>query len=441
MGADLSSGRNRKYKRMLFWGSVLLLFLTVCFFALLGWILSWKVLGWVILVVLALILLPLAVCALIPFHPEDVILTQGDEALGDLDRRLLKLALDEGTTQEDIDAFVKDWDIEAAPIRSVMLVAYIMKTRPDLEFPATISPRLKGVLSFCRFQNLKREAHFRKVSSALSAEGIPSLVMKGGAMKVYRPDFPRWMNDIDMLVPASEYERAVDIAVSMGYGRIMVSDHSVDLHLEGSDEGLLDIHKHLEMFTGKEEALNDALFSRALKRNVFSGEGLVPCPEDMVFIALVNLYKNLAKNQTPESSLTTFFDIKYLIARKPDFDWSIVKDSAKRTGTEFQIYYSVVFLSSIIPDVFPPMLTESDLSDKEFENQLVDFLFKRDVLSKARDSFSQTSVGASFQKDYNPIVFMWVSLVSLLKRVFSIRAVKKTLLILRYRLLSNVNLS
>ena len=87
------------------------------------------------------------------------------------------------------------------------------------------------------------------------------------------------------------------------------------------------------------------------------------------------------------------------------------------------------------------MLTESDLSDKEFENQLVDFLFKRDVLSKARDSFSQTSVGASFQKDYNPIVFMWVSLVSLLKRVFSIRAVKKTLLILRYRLLSNVNLS
>ena len=441
MGADLSSGRNRKYKRMLLLGFVFLLFLTVCFFALLGWILSWKVLGWVILVMLALLLLPLVVCALIPFHPEDVILTQGNEALGDLDRRLLKLALDEGTTQEDIDAFVKDWDIEAAPIRSVMLVAYIMKTRPDLEFPATISPRLKGVLSFCRFQNLKREAHFRKVSSALSAEGIPSLVMKGGAMKVYRPDFPRWMNDIDMLVPASEYERAVDIAVSMGYGRIMVTDHSVDLHLEGSDEGLLDIHKHLEMFTGKEEALNDALFSRALKRNVFSGEGLVPCPEDMVFIALVNLYKNLAKNQTPESSLTTFFDIKYLIARKPDFDWSLVKDSAKKTGTEFQIYYSVVFLSSIIPDAFPPMLTESDLSDKEFENQLVDFLFKRDVLSKARDSFSQTSVGASFQKDFNPIVFMWVSLVSLLKRVFSIRAVKKTLLILRYRLLSNVNLS
>ena len=441
MGADLSSGRNRKYKRMLLLGFVFLLFLTVCFFALLGWILSWKVLGWVILVVLALLLLPLAVCALIPFHPEDVILTQGDEALGDLDRRLLKLALDEGTTQEDIDAFVKDWDIEAAPIRSVMLMAYIMKTRPDLEFPATISPRLKGVLSFCRFQNLKREAHLSKVGKALNKEGIPFAILKGGAMKVYRPDFPRWMNDIDIIVPESFYRRVVDIVMALGYDKPMVTDHSVDLHLPGSDEGLLDIHDRLEMFTGKEEAFNDGLFVRSQEVPMFSVTGLLPSPEDMVFIALVNLYKNLAKNQTPESSLTTFFDMKYLIARKPDFDWSIVKDNAKKTGTEFQIYYSVVFLSSIIPDAFPPMLTESDLSDKEFENQLVDFLFKRDVLSKARDSFSQTSVGASFQKDYNPIVFMWVSLVSLLKRVFSIRAVKKTLLILRYRLLSNVNLS
>jgi len=428
MGVDLSSGRDKKYMRMLFWGSVLLFFLTVCFFALLGWILSWKVLGWVILVMLALLLLPLAVCALIPFHPEDVILTQGDEALGDLDRRLLKLALDEGTTQGDIDAFVKDWDIEAAPIRSVMLVAYIMKTRPDLEFPATISPRLKGVLSFCRFQNLKREAHFRKVSSALSAEGIPSLVMKGGAMKVYRPDFPRWMNDIDMLVPASEYERAVDIAVSMGYGRIMVSDHSVDLHLEGSDEGLLDIHKHLEMFTGKEEALNDALFSRALKRNVFSGEGLVPCPEDMVFIALVNLYKNLAKNQTPESSLTTFFDIKYLVGLDPDFDLEVIKEDAKLTGSGFQVMYAIKVVESVVPGIFPHGWAGLiEVPEKEFKKQLIDFLFRRDVLSCSRDSVAGTKVGESLQKDWNIFVFAWAALVEGAKKVLDITPVKYSL--------------
>ena len=161
----------------------------------------------------------------------------------------------------------------------------------------------------------------------------------------------------------------------------------------------------------------------------------------MVFIAFVNLYKNLAKNQTPESIITTFFDMKYLISLKPGFDWEIVKDSARKTGTEFQVYYSVVFLSSIIPNVFPVKLLEPDLSDKELENQLLDFLFRRDVVSEARDSLSRTSVGASLQKGYNPIVFMWVSFVSLLKRVFSNRLIKKTLLVFRYRVLPNFKLS
>ncbi|MBO6248764.1 MAG: nucleotidyltransferase family protein [Bacteroidales bacterium] len=427
MGTDLSSKHNRKYKRMLVLGGLIILCIFACVFALLFTFVPWKVMMWILASLLAITALVVIVCSFIPIRFDDVIAEQASGALGDLDRRLLRLALDSGSSQRDLDAFIKDWEIEAAPIRSVLLVAYIMKTRPDLVFPASVTPRLNGVLSFCRFQNLKKEAHFCKVASALSREGIPSLILKGGAMKVYRPDFPRWMNDIDMMVPADDYERAVDIAVSLGYSRLMVTDHSVDLHEADSEEGLLDIHKHLEMFTGKEESLNEGLFSRASERKVFSAQGLVPSPEDMVFVALVNLYKNLAKNQTPESSLTTFFDIKYLVGLKKDFDMGIVKENARLSDAGFQVMYATRVVESVVPGMFPEgwdsMMT---VSDGHFKEDLVDFLFRRDVLAASRDSFSSTKVGESLKTDWNVFVFIWVAFVEAVKKLLSSTRVKYT---------------
>ena len=437
MGADLGSKRNRKYKQMLILGGLLILCFVACLIALLCVLVPWRVLVWILAIVVALVLITVGLCSLIPFHPDKVVASHGDKALGDLDRRLLRMALDEGTSQADLDDFTKDWDIEAAPIRSVLLVAYLMKTRPDLRFPDSITPRLNGVLSFCRFQNLKREAHYCKVASALEKEGIQSLILKGGAMKVYRPDFPRWMNDIDALVPASGFEKAVDIAVSLGYNRIMVTDHSVDLHEEGSGDGLLDIHKHLEMFTGEEEKLNEGLFARAINRKVFSINGLVPCQEDMVFIALVNLYKNLAKNQTPESSLTTFFDLRYLIGSKPDFDMRIVREDARLSGGEFQVVYASKVVESVVPGIFPDGWTGLfDVPEKSFKKQLIDFLFRRDVLSSSRDSFAETKVGASVKNDWNVFVFIWAAFVEIVKRILSPSALKYSIWVIHQNILS-----
>ena len=238
-------------------------------------------------------------------------------------------------------------------------------------------------------------------------------------MKVYRPELPRWMNDIDMLVPSDDYDRAVDIAVSLGYSSSMCTDHSVDLHHPDSDEGLLDIHKHLEMFTGKEEALNEGLFARSSSRHFFMTDGRVPSPEDMVFISLVNLYKNLAKKQTPESSLTTFYDLKYLTRLNPVFDWEVVKNNCELSDASFQVIFSSMIVESVVTDVFPEGWRSSmPISDKEFKKQLVDFLFRKDVLSSSRDSFGETAVGQSLSNDWNILVFMWVAFVEFIKKAF-----------------------
>ena len=358
------------------------------------------------------------------------------EILDPLDRRLLTLALSERIDQEALEAFLRDWDIEKAPIKSVMLMAYLMKTHEEVRFPADITPRLNGVLSFCRFQNLKRCAHLSKVGAALNGVGIPFAILKGGAMKVYRPDFPRWMNDIDILVPEDRYKEAVDLGVKLGYRKSADTDHSVDLHLPDSGEGLIDIHKKLETVNGKEDKLNPGLFSRAERREMFSVQGLLPCPEDMVFVLLFELFKNCARNEQQESKLMAFFDIKYLVGLKPDFDWEIVLDNAAKTSTMFQVWFSASVLSQIVPDVFPEDLRvriADDLGKKEFEKQTVDFLFKRDVLTSTREKFQETAVGRHVLHDYNPLVFVWVGFVNVMKGIFKSTTVKRIILEIRHR--------
>ena len=433
MGADIVSERNKSYRRAAIMGGLLLLLVLSALIVLLFVLVPVKVLAWVGLCLLATVVILLVASSMIPINIEKIISEQAENVIDYQDKRLLELALDERLSQDDLYDFAKDWDIETAPIKSVLLMAYLMKTRPELRFPPAIVPRLNGVLSFCRFQNIKREAHFTKLGEALRKEGIPFAILKGGAMKVYRPDFPRWMNDIDMLVPADKYEKAVDVAISLGYDKPMATDHSVDLHLPGSDEGLIDIHKHLEMFTGNEDSLNEGLFARAELTDIFSTKGYLPSPEDMVFVALVNLYKNLAENQTQESSLTSFYDIKYLLDSKAEFDISVVKENARLTGGEFQVLFSSKLIDSVVPGLLPVGFVESlKVSDKGFKKQLIDFLFRRDVLSNARDAMKETRIGGTLQRDWNLLVFVWVNIVSILKDLFNNIALKKALLAFHY---------
>lgn len=357
------------------------------------------------------------------------------DILSPSERTILSFALSrDGITQAQLDSFLSDWDIEKAPIFNVMLLAYATARREDLVLPPSVGPRLKGVLQYCRFQNLKKEAHFNRVAKALEEAGIPALILKGGAMKVYRPDFPRWMNDIDFLVPAADYERAIGIAKGLGYGDPMATDHSMDLRIPGSGEALLDIHKQLELCTGKDEFLNEPLFRRAWKQKVFSADGLLPCPEDMVFISLVNLYKNLERRQTQESSVTTFFDIRFLVETTPSFRWEIVRENARLTGTGFQLALASRVVSGFLDNVIPEDLCLPEPGqERAYRNFIDGFLFHRDVLSTARDSFAGTRIGASLKTDYNIFSRTWSLVVKGIKRIVKIPALMRLVLRMRYK--------
>ncbi len=180
--------------------------------------------------------------------------------------------------------------------------------------------------SYYRFHNLELIAQYRKIVCRLNDIGIVPLVMKGGAMKHLRPELPRVMGDIDVLIAdKKQFKQAMDIAASMGY-TLSEARHLVDLYKAGTEQGVLDIHRYIDDCCSDYDKFNQAILSRAKEENVFGTRSLVPCNEDLVFIQLLNLGKNLAEYSSISGIMYVIFDLAYLTA-KADFDWKIVQEN------------------------------------------------------------------------------------------------------------------
>ena len=65
----------------------------------------------------------------------------------------------------------------------------------------------------------------------------------------------------------------------------------MSIHFRDSAEGMMDIHRYLDLKVGDGSVLNDDFFRRAVPAKVFGVDTLIPSREDMLFIALANLSK------------------------------------------------------------------------------------------------------------------------------------------------------
>ena len=295
----------------------------------------------------------------------------------DSDVKLFDIILKKEVSQSEFEDFIKLWDIEEEGGDKALFLSYFMKTHPDLVYPEYIEPRLKGILQYYRFKNLKLVSGFIKICNRLKEEKIDIMIVKGGAVKHYRPDFPRIMNDIDILVRnQKDYERCKEIVKDLGYS-YMQCPHSIDLHNENGVPGLLDIHYKFDMIPKDDGSLYEDIFERAHIDKVFNVDGIyVPCCEDMMFINLINLAKNLIRRTSYGSKFHSAFDCTYFAECKPDFDWNIVIQNAKKTHTENQIYIAIKYLNEVLSAEIPVIF------EKEFKRSSINYLYNKLFLAK-----------------------------------------------------------
>ena len=289
------------------------------------------------------------------------------EVVTEDDQALFNIAFSPNLSQVELDKFLNTWDIEKFGGGKALLLSYVMKLYPELKFTGYEGPRLAGLLKFFRFRNLDLIAHFTKIGRELNVKDIIPMIIKGGAMKFLRPELSRNMGDIDILLQNNnDYQCACDIAKGIGYEfDDTVTPHSVDLHVKGSEAGVLDIHSYLDFGALYDKSFIAELFSRAKKRKVFGVESYIPSNEDMVFICLANLTKNLRNSTSVGGILYTLFDCDYLKSSDSNFNWNIIVKNAVKIGIEVEIYIAIIFVNRIIPGFLPQELfVNSELKSK-----------------------------------------------------------------------------
>ena len=126
----------------------------------------------------------------------------------------------------------------------------------------------------------------------------------------------------------------------------------------------------------KEDLLNRELFERASIERVFNVDGIyVPSPEDMMFILMTNLTKNMTQHTRVPVILHSFIDSMFLINYKPDLDWDTIWQTGVNTETELQIAVAGWFLNQYVPIKLP------SLFDKDFYYKSILFLYN-DVIEE-----------------------------------------------------------
>ncbi|MCE3255753.1 MAG: hypothetical protein K0R25_1247 [Rickettsiaceae bacterium] len=302
-----------------------------------------------------------------------------NELVSTEDQKLLDLAFAKEIEQSQLDEFLKYWDIEKFGERKSLLLSYIMRTNPDLKFSIYEKPRLEGLLKYHRFHNLKLISHYAKIVRALNQQNIFPMILKGGAMKHIRPELSRPMGDIDILVPEeSEFLRACEIAKNLGYVyEEFPGIHAVDLHLPGLVEGIVDLHRYIYLETDYDKIFLKDLFARATKEKVFGVEVFVPCFEDLLFLGIINLARNLHQKTSIGGILYYLFDFKYLSTAKPDFNWNLVVENIAKTKTYVQALLAIKFINKVTPGILPEFLLKHDRINKKFTRYCDRIMFYR----------------------------------------------------------------
>lgn len=288
-----------------------------------------------------------------------------------LDQRLIDLTFAVEPSQAAVDALLQEWDIEVAGAGKAGLLSYVLNAHPELDFGDYTAPRLKGLFMRNRFANLKLVAHFTKVGRRLNDLGLRPLVIKGGAMKFLRPELPRDMGDIDFLLPTrAEVERVCGLVRELGYqGEIGGSNHAATICAPDGAE-VMDIHWTMDFMSSYDsDAFWTGVRARSRACKVFGVDALVPAAEDLLFIVLQNLAKNLRKQQTLKGAVFAAFDCAWLQAR-PGFDVARVLADVRETQTDFNAALAAQFVNRIVPDLLPALMTDALGASPRVQEQL-----------------------------------------------------------------------
>lgn len=340
--------------------------------------------------------------------------------MGEEEKLLIKLVCTFKPSQEELNELLKLWDIEVKQSTKSLLLAYLTKTNPELNFTEYEGPRLKGLLMNIRFKNLQHISHYSKIVKELNHNNITPVIIKNGAYRHLRPEFPRIANCFEIIVPEKVLEKSVKIAKQLGYHSKKTPYNSVVLYETNSTETpVLEIYPYFYTCTGKERRFNNGLFKRANEQDVFGVKTLVPSLEDLMFMTLVNISNDLRNTKSNANLLFDLYDCKFILDSKADFSWDIVKENAIKTNTKVHINFAIKFINKISKNILPQDLQNNILFEKETNDYSRMIMFKKFYYTDLQKQCREMKLGKIIKKPSS-----WGKYVSMKTKYKTLKSIK-----------------
>jgi hypothetical protein len=290
------------------------------------------------------------------------------------DRLLLRLLFADTLTQDNISELLVDYDIDEAPVDFSLRLAYLLKNHPQIEFPPQFLPRLEGLIRFFQYKNATLLCGFNEVGKRLNKKQIPILLMKGILFRYFYPNEPRFMWDVDFLVPEENYEEAIQTAVESGFSIKLREPHSTDL-VKGA--AAIDIHRSY-IHSASCPVNTEKMFAEAETTVAFNVNVLVPKPEDVMVMMITNAYHNIVVfPQKERGGFPFLFDCVRFISDKK-MDWNVLFDIAVQTEITHQIKIILGLIDWLLPELFPVGLLSEIPGNKRKDESKV----KMDILAR-----------------------------------------------------------
>jgi hypothetical protein len=240
--------------------------------------------------------------------------------------------------------------------------------------PPTVVAALREAARLNTLQNLQYHGELRILLSALKAENIPLILLKGihldGA--VYERIGLREMNDLDVLVKPADLAQIVRIAGGLGYRplRAITPDHfnphASAHHLPGLVKDRVRIEIHWSLLPAAEDNQPDPAeyWERARPIAMAGGTALALAPEDL----LLHLCLHVAYHHCFVFGLRPACDIAETIDRfGTELDWPALVERAARHDRQRGVYLALRLAAELagaaVPDTILASLRPDDISE------------------------------------------------------------------------------
>ena len=238
-----------------------------------------------------------------------------------------------------------DWERcleRATPVLLPYLGHALPGRLPQAAVPIWVTHRLAAVTRASAALQLQRRHELRRVLAALAGAGVPVIVLKGMALAdlVFPDPALRPMVDIDLLVPAPDWERARAVLLGIGLrvperwvvrpatGPASKAERDKPFERPGTAV-LFELHDRLEWMREPFVYDLDAAWRRSLPARLLGDlEVRVLAPEDM----LLHLGMHLSSYHAFEHGLRDLLDVTLLIERNA-YEWPRLAEGWLRQGT------------------------------------------------------------------------------------------------------------